>query len=275
MKDSHHIAQDAAGGIPHDTRNKDLNRKFSLIVILLLAVVLTGCSTARKFKVMLPAGWIGMENLAGDVYVDPTMKTEQRRNLLAEVAKAKTKTIAIWGSIETKPEIYACSSETCFQSFGGSTNRANAIGNSKILLSPRALNAAMISHEWSHNELYQRVGGFMPWRRIPNWFDEGVAVIVSADERHGEAAWLEIDRNDIETPGLDVLTTHHEWIAAVKKYRNPQINPDNLSVVYATAGHEVRVWYKTAGQRGLLYVIAQVKDGAPFDKAYEQARTGI
>ena len=144
----------------------------------------------------------------------------------------------------------------------------NSIGGGKVLLSPRALNSAMISHEWSHTELYQRVGGFWGWRGIPNWFDEGVAVLVSEDPRHGEAIWSTINKEGIVPPTLEDLSSHRKWIQAVNKYRDAEINPNNLAVVYTTAGHEVREWYRTAGQDGLLEVVQQVKAASEFEDVY-------
>lgn len=245
-----------------------MSRMVTVIVEAVLIAFLAGCSTVYKYKVMLPSTWIGMERLAEGVYIDSGMDDRQRHQLLEEIERAKEKVNHVWGSIETRPEIYACSTEVCFQSFGGSTNRANSIGGGKLLLSPRALNSAMVSHEWSHTELYPRVGGLWAWRRIPNWFDEGVAVMVSEDPRHGEQVWSTIINEGIVPPPPDELSSHRKWIQAVKKFRDPDINPNNLAVVYTTAGHAVREWYDKAGRDGLLELVQQVKEGSSFEDVY-------
>ncbi|MCO4054640.1 MAG: hypothetical protein HEQ16_11440 [Bosea sp.] len=54
-----------------------------------------------------------------------------------------------------------------------------------IRLAPRGLNLTILTHEFSHVELHRRIGVLKLLRgAIPAWFDEGVAVIVSDDERY-------------------------------------------------------------------------------------------
>ncbi|MDQ7059158.1 MAG: hypothetical protein Q9N62_12390 [Ghiorsea sp.] len=178
-----------------------MNPKATLIIAIIFLTFLSGCSTAQKFKIMLPNSFIGMEEVVNGLYVDHEMSVSQRQELSTSIKAGKEKVKNIWGNVESKPDVYACSTETCFQSFGGSTNKANAVWG-RMLLSPRALDPEMIAHEWSHNELYQRLDSFFAWRNIPQWFDDGIAVYVSGYEVHGDSEWAKIKRVALNPPSL-------------------------------------------------------------------------
>ncbi len=237
--------------------------------IMLVAVIFifTGCSTFNKIKVVtLPPSWIGMNKIATNVYVDADMNLSQQNKLLEEIPKAKKYVINIWGKIETTPVIYACSTKKCAKSLGIG---ARAYHTNLIALSPKALNKELISHEFSHAELYKRVGGFLNWRKIPSWFDEGVAVLAGHDPRHDERAWQRIENENLPYPSTDELISTHQWVKAVYKYQK-NLNKDEIVVVYAFAGHKVAKWYKRVGVKGLNELIKKIKEGEKFEDVYDK-----
>ncbi|MFG1943168.1 hypothetical protein [Nonomuraea sp. NPDC048826] len=48
------------------------------------------------------------------------------------------------------------------------------------MLSPRGADPVIASHELSHVELHTRLAG----AEVPQWFDEGLAVVVCGDPRY-------------------------------------------------------------------------------------------
>jgi hypothetical protein len=138
-----------------------------------------------------------------------------------------------------------------------------------IALSPKALTKELISHELSHSELYNRVGGFFNWRKIPSWFDEGIAVLVGHDFRHDERAWQKIESENIPYPSIDELISTYQWVTAVHKYQK-NLNKDDIVVVYSFAGHKVGQWYKKVGEKGLNELILKIKEGEKFENVYEK-----
>ncbi len=239
-------------------------------VLLLIAFVLTieGCSSFRGVKTYAPT-YFGMERIADHVFVDKTMQERLRSNLLVQYKVAENNIRIVYGDIQTHPNVVACSTENCFRRFGGNAERAKSFGSDALLLSPRALTAPLISHEWSHNELYSR---FDDIKQIPTWFDEGLAVTISKEPTQSEKAWLEIIASGIPTPKLDELTTLEDWLKAVNKYGEHKIikeNPRRLKAVYATAGHEVRPWLNCAGSKGLLELIKLTNSGKNFYNSYK------
>jgi len=237
------------------------------ILLITLSLFFTGCSTLNKTKVILPPSWIGMQEIAPDVYVDKDMNQTEQQRLMKIIPEAKKYTTDIWGELQSQPAIYACSTKKCSKALGIGA-RAHQILN-HLVLSPKGITKELIAHEWSHAELYKRVGGFLNWRKIPSWFDEGVAVLVSHEPRHDERAWKKIQDENLSYPPLNALTTSKQWNQATKKY-NENIDKNDIVITYAVAGHEVSLWYKKVGTKGLNALIQKVKNASAFEDVYNK-----
>ena len=243
----------------------------------LLLLNLTGCSYIKAAKTFAPETF-GMDKISPAVYVDEAMSDKARTELLKSCDTAINNVELIYGSIISTPDIIACSTEECFYKFGGKSARAKSYGGSTFLLSPRGLTSQIISHEWSHNELYVRIDSIWKMRNIPQWFDEGLAVVVSKELTHSQKAWQEIKKKAIPVPSLNELESLTDWFAAIEKYGDLQgnkINPENLKIVYATAGNEIRQWFAQVGQKGLLRLINSIKSGEEFTNTYNNLQGNI
>ena len=234
------------------------------------ALLLSACGSLQGFRMLAPTTF-GMAEAAADLYVEPAMSAEQRLSLSRQIALGRTQVARFYGGITTSPYFVACISQECALRFGSHGERAAAFGASAIRLSPNGLAAPLVAHEWSHAELYRRVGGWRHIHNIPRWFDEGIAVVIADESRHSEANWREIERRGIATPTLAELVSRSDWTAAVGKYGETRTDdPDNLRAVYSTAGHEIRRWLSCAGSSGALALLAAVRDGESFDLAYRR-----
>ena len=197
------------------------------------------------------------------------MNREQRDELRKQIAIGRDSVERFWGEITTSPYFVACVTNTCAARFGSQGARATAFGDSAIRLSPNGLIAPLVAHEWSHVELYRRMGGGWHMQKIPRWFDEGIAVAIANEPRHSEENWLEIQRRGLLTPALSELSSLSDWISAVKKYGETNVDdPSNLRVVYSVAGHELRRWLACSGASGSLSLLAAVRAGELFAEAY-------
>ncbi len=247
-----------------------------LLVLVSMLALLGGCGGVLKYRALLPPAWSGMHRVEtsaglGAIYVDSALTAEQVASLRSMARVARAWVASVWGDTRTAPVLFACGSEVCFRRLGGSTNIAHSLGDRRIVLSPRGLEPGMLAHEWSHAEMYRRSGGLLALPAVPRWFDEGIAVLASRDPRHGEAVWRKAVARGL-APDLASLVSHRQWLDAVRRYRDRERNPENLAVVYATAGHYVADWYRSAGRRGLLFVVARIRAGADFASAWRAAR---
>src|SRR5713226_4070659 len=244
-----------------------MNRVWVIVALLLCA----GCSTVRGTKLWAPT-WFELEPIAPRVFVNKGMPPAQRQLVLELVAESEQRLARYYGEVASTPKLFFCSTEACFRSFGGSTNRAKSFGDYGSLFSPRGTSIPILSHERSHVELYSRAGGFLTMRRVPSWFDEGLAVAVSEEPTHAESVCEEARKEGVPLPPLAELESGRQWLEAVRKYRNPGLNPKNLAVVYATAGCEVGSWLRSVGASGLQSLIEQVRAGAEFSIAYQSVQ---
>lgn len=256
------------------TRAARLGKFLNIAVLALLAGVLGGCSNLRGARLLMPES-SGLTPIARDVYIESGADEQEKTALLDAVSRAQNRIHAVYGSIQSHPVINACITEDCYKSYGGMGSRAKVYGN-HILLSPRGFNWHFLAHEWSHDELRTRLA-FLAWWHVPQWFDEGLAVAISAAPEHSESHWQYLVAAGVPRPTRAELLTYRslrQWLAAVHRYGEtqnaqrrargePEVRP-----VYTAAGHEVRPWLAAAGGRGLRELIRRLNNGEAFEAAY-------
>ena len=239
-----------------------------LALVALIAVALSGCGALHGARMAIP-GLSGLDEVHPRLYVESSMSSAQRQAVQREIELGRAAVEAFWGGITTAPYFVACVTTDCDVRFGSYGQRAAAYGDIAIRLSPRGMTASLIAHEWSHAELYRRSGGLWHARRIPRWFDEGVAVVVANEPRHSEANWAEIRRLNLPTPALVTLVTFGDWGAAMRAFGETAGDvPGNRHVVYTVAGHAVRTFLACAGPEGIVAILDAVRAGSAFDEAY-------
>jgi len=242
--------------------------------LILAAWLLAGCSLLQQIKIYQPAA-AGMDRVSDELYVDPAMAATRRTEVVRVIAQARGRVARVLGGEVTSPIVLACSTDACFQDLGGGGARGVSFGTDRILLAPRGLTVPILAHELAHRELHRRVGGHQ-MSRVPRWFDEGLAVLISEEMSHDEAMWQIIQDQRIPHPELSELETGSDWARATRGYGDTREfeEPGRLHVVYVTAGHEVRRWYAKAGKNGLARLIKDLHDYRPFQDAYEAAEKG-
>jgi hypothetical protein len=210
-----------------------------------------------------------MDEVDPQLYVEPVMSAEQRQEVQRQINIGRAVVETFYGDITTAPYFVACITAECDDRFGSYGERAAAYGDLAIRLSAKGLSAPLIAHEWSHAELYRRAGGWWNARKIPRWFDEGVAVVVANEPRHSEDNWCEIQRRALPIPQLIALTSFSDWGDAVRKYgETAGDTPGNLHVVYTAVGHKVRTFLSCSGPTGVATVLGAVRSGSTFGDAY-------
>lgn len=248
--------------------------KFWIIELILFSIILGGCSNIRGAKLLMPEHF-GLIKIDQNTYIEAGADEQAIAKLHEARTKAEEKIRSTYGSVASHPAVYACLTEECYTSFGGLGSKAKVYGD-HILLSPRGLNWHFLAHEWSHDEILTRLT-FGAWRRLPQWFDEGLAVTISEAPEHSEAHWEYLVAAKVQRPTRDELFTYKslgQWLDAVHRYGEtqnmqrkangePEIRP-----VYAAAGHEVRPWFAEAGRQGLLELIKRLNDGQQFESIY-------
>jgi hypothetical protein len=126
-----------------------------------------------------------------------------------------------------------------------------AVLNRAVMLSPRGIDPVIAAHELSHVAFHERLGAQR--KQIPQWFDEGLAVLVSDDSRY-LLAKTAADRcrvaSDEELP-----STLDAWPSAASADEQ----------VYAKAACRVSRWVGVhGGRRAVLDLIDRLNHGEHF-----------
>ena len=253
-------------------------RYLKLISLLLSLITMSGCSYLQGGKLLLPESF-GLSPVTQRLYVESGADETTRIKLRESMEEAENAIRKAFGGVASHPIVNACVTEECYKSFGGGRGSLAQVYGKRILLSPRALNWHFLAHEWSHAEMSTRLT-FFAWRRMPQWFDEGVAVAVSEAPEHSESHWQFLVANNLPRPTreeLQALKSLQQWLEAIHQYGEDKNSErkakgeQEFRPVYSAAGHELRPWLAKVGSAGFLTFIDQMNDGADFESGYQTA----
>jgi hypothetical protein len=245
-----------------------------MLFVVLSTGVAVGCSNLQGAKLLMPEQF-GLTRIGPLLYVETGADEGTKTKLRAEMSKARNAVRAAYGDVKSHPIVHACVSEACYESFGGMGSRAKIYGN-RILLSRRGFNWHFLAHEWSHDEIRTRLT-WSAWRRLPQWFDEGLAVTVSEAPEHSDAHWQFLVAADVARPSRSELFTYRsrsQWLDAVHRYgetknaERRERGESEIRPVYTAAGHAVRPWLAKVGTRGLLELIQRLNEGETLETIY-------
>ncbi|GIH75649.1 hypothetical protein [Planobispora longispora] len=147
--------------------------------LLVAAVAVVALAFPSVVAVTCP-GCHGLEEVAPGLYTEPDLPPDRRRRAIEIVEAAGRRVHDFYGGRESAPRVLVCATDDCYRRIGGGGERGIAILNRAVMLSPRGANEVIAAHELSHVELDSRIGP----GRVPRWFDEGLAVVVSGDPRY-------------------------------------------------------------------------------------------
>lgn len=257
-------------------------RFLKTISFLLSASLVGGCSILQGGKLLAPESF-GLTPVAPNIYVESGADEATHNKLREAMERAESAIHVAYGSVESTPIINACISEECYEGFGGGRGSIAKVYGNRILLSPRGLNWHFLAHEWSHDEIRVRLS-ISAWWKMPQWFDEGVAVAVSDAPEHSESHWQFLVASNIPRPTTKELHTFkslRQWLDAVHRYGEDKNierrakGETEIRPVYSAAGHELRPWLARAGSSGLLDLIGRLNGHEEFESAYQTANPTV
>ena len=199
--------------------------------------------------------WSDLDEIAPNIYVDQVMPESQRETLLASITNAKERIAALYGEYTASPVIITGHTMAVMEMYGGNSyNRAGraylTLTSAFIILGPNGISDVdILSHELAHIEFSKRIG-HLNWKKVPNWFDEGLAI--QFDDRYTEEEWQRQTNNGEKAPNV--------WHMGVIRH------DDRLG--YATAKHEVSRWLGVVKQEGFWEFLDAMQEGNEFDKVY-------
>ncbi|WP_045741864.1 hypothetical protein [Actinoplanes rectilineatus] len=119
----------------------------------------------------------GLSEIADGVYAD---RDDDAYRRMLDAADRRISTF--YGGRVSDPRVLICSTSECYRRLGGGGEKGRALGRWSLMLAPAGANEVIATHELAHAELHERLGSAAS--DVPDWFDEGLAVLISDDERY-------------------------------------------------------------------------------------------
>ncbi|MFY1691478.1 hypothetical protein [Plantactinospora sp. WMMB782] len=220
------------------------------VVVALLVAVSAGLSWAfPSVAAAFCPSCYGLEQLRPGLYVERGVPAEQRSRAAEVADEAARRVAAFYGGERSSARLLVCYTDACYRRIGGGGERGRAVLDRVVLLSPRGVDVVIAAHERSHVELYHRLRS--P-DAVPQWFQEGLAVLVSDDLRYLLPATA-ADRCRVVS-GEPLPQTLDDWLAARGGDR-----------LYAVAACRVSRWVAGhGGPAAVLDLIDRVNRGERF-----------
>ena len=231
----------------------------SLILLLLLAAVYIFQFTGLGYRMSVPYR-SSFEKAADHIYVNKNYSGNIKEAIqLTEEAVERDR--AFFGELQCTDTtiIIFCDDDKLLSKLDGDHDtKTSYTKKNYISVSDEYLNIDIIAHELTHAELHTRLN-MKALKKIPTWFDEGLATQNDYREQYGLKAWIEQTDNGKNTVPLEDMDTGSEF------YADPV---EDRRFRYLNAKHEVGVWMDTHQQKGLLELFDKLNNGEEFDTAY-------
>jgi hypothetical protein len=236
----------------------------SFILLLLLTAVWFFQFTSLGYRMSVPYR-SSFEKVSDYIYANKNYSGNIKEAIqLTEEALERDR--AFFGELQctetTKTIVIICDDDKLLSKLGGDHDTKTSFDPKKnyISVSDEYLNIDIIAHELTHAELHTRLN-MNALKRIPTWFDEGLATQNDYREQYGLEAWIEQTDNGKNALPLEDMDTGSEFYAGTVEDRRFR---------YLNAKHEVGIWMDTHQQKGLLELFDKLNNGEDFDIAYSK-----
>lgn len=211
------------------------------------------------------------------IYFSPEIKPLHYKKLKSIIGRSEARVDSFFAGKKSKPIIIVCSNPQQYQKYCSSTEGAGCSlgtpwGNSFVILNTQGMNVDVISHEMSHTELLEQLGWWTIATKIPQWFNEGIALMldrrfVNNPDKIGRYfdymdEWLYYTGG-----GQQILELRD--IASIKGFFNN--NQKQVMLAYMSAGLEVSYWLILSEKDGLQRLISDLEHDKSFEEAYRNA----
>ena len=235
-----------------------------------------GVTYSDDFRALPDSGQDGM------VYVSQAARATQQIQLRTHVQTARARIRRFWGDRRGRAVLIYCPQQADYEQYcvggeGAGCSLGTPWGASYLILGPDGNNADVIAHELCHDELFARLGWWRVKRQIPQWFNEGLALMV--DYRFSNpAVWDRADSTQTKTSAVedddDLMPFARRPMLKLSDLETTRDffvgDYGHVMLAYQTAADEVSRWLATVGRAGVPALTSAIADGNDFDDTYRQ-----
>lgn len=217
----------------------------------------------------------------GRVYANQSATVSQQRTFQQHVATARDRIGRFWGNRQGQATLIYCPRQADYEQYcaggeGAGCSIGTPWGAAYLILGPDGNNADVIAHELCHDELFARLGWWQVKRQIPQWFNEGLALMV--DYRFSNPSiWEQPDSLSSSPPPWDALSPVPHAPRPMLKLTDLETTRDffggdydHTMLAYQTAADEVARWLTVVGRASVPILSSYVAQGSSFDDTYRR-----
>jgi hypothetical protein len=197
----------------------------------------------------------------GYVYFNALTPHKKIDSLKSLITQASIRIGNFWGQKTSNPKFIYCGNEDDFKKYCVNPS-APAVTylklGSVIVLSAEAMDLDIIAHEFSHAELYERIGFFKFNYKIPSWFKHGLAMQNDYRDYYSDDTLKAKSDNFKNLPDIKSFKLDGEFYAG---------SHQQIMLNYMTAKHEIKNWYT---KQKLDKFIKDINSGKTFEDAFGQ-----
>lgn len=216
-----------------------------------------------------------------NVYCSRMTTAKQRTQLREHTQIARQRIRRFWGDNQGQAILIYCPGQDEYETYcaggeGAGCSIGTPWGNSYLILGPEGNNADVIAHELCHDELFARLGWWRVKREIPQWFNEGLALMV--DYRFSNpSVWEQPDSLSTAAPLSDEPPaesfSHYPMLKLSELESTREFfggSYMHTMLAYQTAAAEVARWLAVVGRAGVPALTNALKNGTDFRQTYHQ-----
>lgn len=202
--------------------------------------------------------------ISDNIYIN-TEYLGDKEELIGLIESAKERVKDFFGDLRSldKTVIIICDDDRLLTKLGGDHDTMSTIFPIEklyISVSDEYLSIDILAHELTHAELHTRLS-VSAQKKLPTWFDEGIALQNDYREQYAFEAWVVQTDNGRHTIALEDMNEASEFYAGTLEDRRFR---------YLNAKHEVSGWMETNKRQGLLELIDKLNHGEDFLIAYNR-----
>ena len=190
---------------------------------------------------------------------DNTLSPEDARDI-SELAKARVTEFFGEMNCQNSTMLIICDDKKISDKIGTHETITLLFPEKKdyICLSNDYFNVDVVAHEFTHSEFHSYLSGDAQ-RRIPAWFDEGLATQNDYREKYSYENWVQKTDNGKNTTPLEEMDTIAEFQCSDEEKRKYH---------YLCAKYEVKEWLNRHSVQDLIELVKDVNNGEDFYHLY-------
>jgi hypothetical protein len=216
----------------------------------------------------------GFQSAGQRVFVSPQLNPSGFPLIKKLIKEAEIRVDSFYDGKESSPTYIICSTPIEYQKYcsaaeGAGCSLGTPWGETFVVLNPDGFNTDVISHELSHAELLSRLGWWNVTFKVPQWFNEGIALMMDrrfVDSTNPVERYMHYNNEWLYHTGGGQIILELDEITTIKSFFNG--SSKRVMLAYMTAAAEVSYWLASMNEDGFSEFLRLMSSGQSFKSAY-------